>query len=119
MWKERSIEEIEKIIEKTAELIIKYEIEDPAILFFETIKPVAPIGGRLGGAAFAWLIPLIGHGLDDYFVVFQEPKNIEKLLKLIEKKRQATREAKKDSEKIRAARRKKEGRFWSHFNRIT
>ena len=86
LWKERTDEEIEKFIEKTAERIIKYDLVTPAILFFESIKPIAPIVGRLGGAAFAWLIPFIGHTVDDYFAIFREPENIEKLLRLIEEK---------------------------------
>lgn len=87
LWKDRTPEEIEKVIEKTAEFIVKHGLEEPAILFFESIKPLAPVGGRFGGAAFAWLIPFIGHAIDDYFVVFREPENIEKLLRMIEDKK--------------------------------
>jgi len=109
LWKDRTPEEIEKIIEKTAEFIVKHELEDPAILFFESIKPVAPVGGRLGGAAFAWLIPFIGHGIDDYFVVFREPENIEKLLKMIEDKRQVIIQ---NREKEKKSNNKKIYKFW-------
>lgn len=111
LWKVRTPEEIEGIIEKTAETVVQYELVEPAILFFESIKPVAYIGGRLGGAAFAWLIPFIGHKVDDYFVVFSEPANVEKLLRLIEEKRKEKEQAKK--EKAEKAGAKKKWKFWS------
>lgn len=106
LWKDRTPEEIEEFIEKTAERIVKYDLVAPAILFFESIKPIAPIGGRLGGAAFAWLIPILGHGVDDYFVVFRERDNVEKLLRLIEEKDKEKRDAKKETHK-------KKWWFWS------
>jgi hypothetical protein len=112
LWKVRTPEEIEEIIEKTAERIVQYDLEDPAILFFESIKPVALIGGRIGGAAFAWLIPFIGHTVDDYFVVFSEPANVEKLLRLIEEKRKEKEQAKKEKAEKEGAEKKK-WKFWS------
>ena len=111
LWKNRSDEEIEQVIERAANYILKYDLVEPAILFFESVKPVAPVGGRLGGASLAWLIPLIGFGIDDYFVVFREPKNIEKLLKIIEEKaEERKRVAQKDAEEEGRSRRR--WRFW-------
>ena len=85
-------------------------MEDPAILFFESIKPVAGIGARIGGAMFAGLIPLIGWGVDDRFVVFREGKNVEKVLQLIESASEAkhtAREEQKKQNKNRKRRRRK------------
>ena len=112
LWKNRTSEEMEKVIEKTADRIMKYDLDVPTMLFFESIKPVAPIGGRLGGAAFAWLIPFIGHGVDDYFVVFRERDNIDILLRLIEEKVEEKKnlsKAKADKETVP----KRKWRFWS------
>ena len=47
LWKNRSDEEIEQVIERAANYILKYDLVEPAILFFESVKPVAPVGGRL------------------------------------------------------------------------
>ena len=112
LWKVRTPEEIEEVIKKTAERIVQYELAEPAILFFESLKPVALIGGRLGGASLAWLIPFVGHVVDDYFVAFSEPANIEKLLRLIEEKRKEKEQAKKEKAEKEGAEKKK-WKFWS------
>ena len=96
LWKVRTPEEIEAFIEETAETIVKKNMVEPAILFFESFKPIALVGGKLAGMTFAWLIPFMGHKADDYFVVFSEPARIEKLLMLIETKSKEKKEAKKN-----------------------
>ena len=113
LWKNRTPEEIEKIIEKTAEKIVQYEMVEPAMLFFGGVKPIAYIGGRLGGASLAWLIPLIGHAVDDYFVVFSDTNNIEKLLNLIEEKKKEKDKAKKEKAEKEGVSKKK----WKFFSR--
>jgi hypothetical protein len=110
VWKNRTQEEIDDTIEKIADWVIRNDMEDPAILFFESIKPVAGIGARLGGAMFAGLIPLIGWGVDDRFVAFRESKDVEKVIQLIEKASKAkhqTREEQKRQDKNRKRRRRK------------
>jgi hypothetical protein len=87
LYKPRTTAEIDAIIERTAEFIYKKELEEVAFLVFETIKPVALVGGKLGGASLAFLIPIIGYSVDDYMVAFQEPENIDKLLRIIETRR--------------------------------
>ena len=110
LWKNRTDEEMEAFIEKTAERIVRYDLDAPTMLFFESIKPVAPIGGRLGGAALAWLIPFLGYGVDDYFVAFRERDNIDTLLRLIEAK---VKEKKKLSEEKEETVHKSKWRFWT------
>lgn len=95
LWKNRTQEEIDQIIEKVAQIIIERDLVEPAILFFHSYKPISPLGGRIGGMTFAWLIPFMGHIVDDYFVVFREPKNVEKVIKLIEQKNKAKNKEKK------------------------
>lgn len=114
LWKDRTDQEIEVFIDKTAERIVSYGLVEPSILFFESIKPVAIIGGRLGGAAFAWLIPFIGFSLDDYFVVFREPRNVEKLLKLIEEKNEKKKVVEKEEKKPAREQRNRNWKFWKH-----
>lgn len=98
LWKERTQEEIDEIIEKTAQMVVDKDLVEPALLFFHSYKPIALVGGRLGGMAFAWLIPLIGHTIDDYFVAFREYENVERVLQLIEEKA-AKKKADKEAEK--------------------
>jgi len=113
LWKNRTPEEIENIIEKTAEKIVQYEMVEPAILFFGGVKPIAYVGGRLGGASLAWLIPFVGHAVDDYFVVFSDTNNIEKLLNLIEEKKKEKDKAKKEKAEKEGVSKKK----WKFFSR--
>jgi len=110
VWKNRTQDEIDETIEKIADWVIRNDMEDPAILFFESIKPVAGIGARIGGAMFAGLIPLIGWGVDDRFVALREGKDVEKVIQLIEKASEAkhtAREEQKKQSKNRKRRRRK------------
>jgi len=110
VWKNRTQDEIDETIEMIADWVIRNDMEDPAILFFESIKPVAGIGSRIGGAMFAGLIPLIGWGVDDRFVAFREGKDVEKVIQLIEKASEAkhtAREEQKKQSKNRKRRRRK------------
>jgi len=95
LYKPRTQQEIDQIIQRTADAIEKRELEEVAIPFFETIRPVALVAGKLGGAALAFMIPFFGYAIDDYMVAFQEPQNIEKLLKIIEERRVARKEREK------------------------
>jgi hypothetical protein len=95
LWKPRTEEEINAIIEKTAEAILKYDMVEPAMLFFESIKPLSYMSGKMVATSLAFLIPIIGYSLDDFFVAFQESTNIEKLLTIIETRKKAEQEKKK------------------------
>ena len=110
VWKNRTQDEIDETIEKIADWVIRNDMEDPAILFFESIKPVAGIGARIGGAMFAGLIPLIGWGVDDRFVALREGKDVERVIQLIEQASEAkhtAREEQKKQSKNRKRRRRK------------
>lgn len=48
---------------------------------------------------FAGLIPFIGHAIDDYFVVFRERQNVEKLIKLVEEKLEEKKQAKEEEKR--------------------
>lgn len=53
------------------------------------------MGGKMVATSLAFLIPIIGYSLDDFFVTFQESTNIEKLLTIIETRKKAEQEKKK------------------------
>ncbi len=95
LYKPRTEAEIDQIILKTADAIEKYELWEPAFLFFETIRPVALVGGKITAAGLAFIIPLIGYSVDDYLVAFQEPKNIDKIQKILDERRIALKERQK------------------------
>lgn len=95
IW-DTSKEEEEEFIKKAHELIAKYEMEVPAVLLLESIKPLVWVGGGLFRIAmspfmFFWKD---GHSLID---TFEKRKNIEKLIKMLEEK-QKEEKAKKDEE---------------------
>lgn len=76
------------LIEKIASIIVKYEMETPAILFLESLKPVAYMGAQLALPFFAPYMGLLGK--DDEIVgneliaLFMERGNVELILKKIE-----------------------------------
>jgi len=108
LYKPRTQAEIDEITVKAAKLIEKHELEEVAMLFFESIKPVSRIGGKLGGMALAFLIPVFGYGIDDYLVALQEPEQIEKLLKMVEASYEKRREKEKQAKLERKLAREKE-----------
>ncbi|MBM3291129.1 hypothetical protein FJY84_00450 [Candidatus Bathyarchaeota archaeon] len=101
LWKPRTDEEINAIVEKTAEAILKYDMVEPAMLFFESVKPLSYMGGKMVATGLAFLIPIIGYSLDDFFVAFQESANIDKLLNIIETKKMAELEKKRKEKEAR------------------
>jgi len=111
LYKPRTPEEIDKIIERAADYIIKYELDVPADLLLETYKPFAYVGGRLGGAGLAFLIPIIGYSVDDYMVAFNDPENVDKLLKLVHNKREVL------EEKANLVKEDKPRKKWSFFKK--
>ena len=111
VWKNRTQEEIDETIEKIADWVIRNDMEDPAILFFESIKPVAGIGARIGGAMFSGLIPLIGYGVDDRFVALRESKDVERVIKLIEQSSEAKHKAREEEKKRNKDRKRRRRRL--------
>jgi hypothetical protein len=96
LYKNRTGEEIDDTLERIANKIVEGKMEAPALLFFESIRPVSFIGFRLGGAFLAPLIPFIGYSVDDFIVPFRERENVEKVIKLIELKAKERDEKEKE-----------------------
>lgn len=100
IWRLSTEEEMDAMIEKIANLIIKYGLETPAILFFETIRPLSLMGGSLARVFVAPWFHLVGLNTRNVINTLEEPKNIEKLLKLIEERTaEEEKEKKKEKEK--------------------
>jgi hypothetical protein len=81
-------EEEEKFIEETAQRIHKYGIETVAILFIESYKPLAYLGGQIGRFFLSPYLPIVsdkwGENSERFFLTFEKRENIDKLIKRLE-----------------------------------
>jgi hypothetical protein len=82
-------EEIDEIILDTAKRIMKYGMEMPAIMALESFKPLMFVSGEMARLTLAPLFPLFGPNIDLWgqklIYVFEEKKNVDKLITLLEK----------------------------------
>jgi hypothetical protein len=86
---ELSAEEVDSILQKAAEKIHLYGMETVAILTLESIKPLVYVGGELSRVVLAPFLPALGPDYntlgDKLIYVFEDRKNIEKLIQILEK----------------------------------
>ncbi|MGD2200470.1 MAG: hypothetical protein PVJ38_02420 [Candidatus Bathyarchaeota archaeon] len=90
-------EKKDEIIEKIFNLINRFDMMVPAVLVLETMKPLAWAGGALAHIFLSpFMLAFWSNGFS-YIHTLQEPKNIEKLIKMIEDKHK--RETKSQSDR--------------------
>lgn len=81
-------EEAEEMIDKIARKIVEAGMETPAILTLETSKPMSWIGSQIGRVMIAPWFGVLGwdamHKADAYMAIFEDRKNVEKLISRIE-----------------------------------
>ena len=81
-------EEADEIIRKTAEKIRLYGMETFAILTLESVKPLVYIGGEMSRLMISPFLPALGHNANELgknlINVFEERKNVEKLITILE-----------------------------------
>ena len=81
-------EEVDEIIRKTAERIRQYGMETFAILTLESVKPLVYIGGEMSRLMISPFLPALGpkaNELGENLInVFEERKNVEKLITILE-----------------------------------
>ncbi|MCK4583268.1 hypothetical protein KAU18_08125 [Candidatus Bathyarchaeota archaeon] len=81
-------EEVDEIIEKAAEKIHKYGMETFAILTLESVKPLVYIGGEMSRLMISPFLPALGPNANELgenlINVFEERKNVEKLITILE-----------------------------------
>ena len=86
---ELSEEEVDEIILETARRIHKYGMEMVAIMTLESLKPLAYIGGELTRLTLSPFLPILGPEVDrtgeNLINVFEDRRNIDKLIDLLEK----------------------------------
>lgn len=82
-------EEIDEIILEAAKRIRKYGMEMPAIMALESFKPLMFVGGEMARLTLSPFFPIFGANVDLWgqklIYVFEEKKNVDKLITLLEK----------------------------------
>lgn len=77
--------EIEALLEKAANEVIRRRLETPAILFLEMNKPLAYMGANAAVAFSPFLMPFLGFDtVNDYSRLLTKRENVERLLLKIE-----------------------------------
>ena len=84
-WKLSTDEEVDETIEKIADWIMKKKLETAAMLILPTVKPLSVMGGPLSRIFVAPWFHMIGINTRHIINTFEEPKNIERLMKRLEK----------------------------------
>jgi hypothetical protein len=99
-------EEVDHVIQETYKKITEYKMETIAILVLESIKPWSYVGGELLRVALAPLMPALGESLglttEKMMQVFEDRKNLEKLILILEenlKKEEVNRKLAREKEK--------------------
>ena len=81
-------EEEERVIRKVASIIHKYRMEPAAILVLESFKPLVWVGGELGKYILSPFLLALGEEIsirgEKFFMIFQNRKNIERLVSILE-----------------------------------
>lgn len=84
-----TLEDEEEMITKIAERIHNHGMDGPAILFIESIKPLAYLGAQMGLYFVSPFLRLSGENFgikgETFLRVFEKRENVEKLLKHLEK----------------------------------
>ncbi len=100
-----SEEEVTRILEAIATRIHAYGMDAAAIIALETVKPLSNLGTELSRMFFSPFLPILGPEYnmmgDKLLFVFQDRKNVERLIQLLEGKAEA------ETEKRREEKRKK------------
>lgn len=79
---------VDELVEKIANKVVEIGMEAPAILALETARPLSFIGSQMGRAMIAPWFGVFGWDAmtkaDIYMEVFEDRKNVEKLVRRIE-----------------------------------
>ena len=99
-------EEADEIIRKTAERIQQYGMETVAILTLESVKPLVYIGGEMSRLMISPFLPALGPNVNELgenlINVFEERKNVEKLITTLEEMARGEYDKKVDNQEAGA-----------------
>ncbi|UCE38828.1 MAG: hypothetical protein JSW00_06280 [Thermoplasmata archaeon] len=73
-----------ELIDNVAKRIVNSELEAPAIMLLQTIKPLIWIGGELAYFYLAPFLPLLDERGYEFLDTFEKRENIERLIKRVE-----------------------------------
>jgi hypothetical protein len=93
IWKTPE-EKKEELIEKISKLVTRYEMEVPAVLILESIKPLAWVGGAFAHMALGPFMLAFWEGGFDWIHTFEDMDNIENLIRRLEEKNKEEQEKK-------------------------
>lgn len=85
-WELSTEEEMDAMINRIADLVSKYQMETTAVLVLESIKPLTPAGGPLARVFVSPWLHFVGINTRQVINTLEEPKNIEKLIKILEER---------------------------------
>lgn len=74
----------ERLIDRVAKWIANQDLESPAIILIQTIKPISTIGGDLALFFLAPFLPMLEEKGYDFIETFQRRENLEKLIQRLE-----------------------------------
>ena len=97
IWKDVEPEEEEMLIQKAADLIERHKMETFALIVLNTIKPLVYVGGEFGRFFIAPLLPFLNHKADAFIYTFEQRKNIDELVSMIENRLKEEDERKRES----------------------
>ncbi len=104
--------EKDKLIKKVFNLIDQYQMEVPAVLLLETIKPLATVGGSILRMALSPFMIFFWNEGNAVLDTFEDKRNIDQLIKMIEDRNRETREAEQERKKREP---KVEKKSWRRF----
>ena len=84
-----------ELIEKISNYIVDNHMETPAILFLESMKPLAYIGGQMAILYLTPFLDILDKWSEEGIALFQKRENIELILKKIEEIVKTTEETDK------------------------
>lgn len=78
----------EEMIWKAAEKIHEYGMDQAAVLFLQSFKPLTYVGGQMGRFMIFPFFYMLGGGItqsaEKFFMIFEDRNNVERLIKLLE-----------------------------------
>jgi hypothetical protein len=96
---ELSPEEEEAVIERSAQAVVKYSLETPAILLLKSLHPMAHFGTQMLRLVLAPLFIFLGRLGDELLLVYEKGVNVQRLVARIEELRDEKERRKEEEEK--------------------
>jgi hypothetical protein len=82
--RELEAQEEEELIERLAADICRRGLDSPALLFFESHKPLSFLGSQAAVVASPFLVPFLGFDrVNDYTRLFSKRENVDRLIERI------------------------------------